>query len=242
MSTPRPGSPPVRWHLYSDATAVTAAAVRMISAAATSAIAARGVFRIVLAGGSTPTAVYRELRELATAWAAWRVYFGDERCLPPAHADRNSRMAAEAWLGGVPIPAGNVHPIPAELGPERGAGAYARVLQEVDEFDLVLLGLGEDGHTASLFPGHDWGREPGSPVALPVHDAPKPPPERVSLSASRLSRARQVIFVVTGAAKRDAVSAWRAGALIPAAAVAPPAGVDALIEEACIAGSPGHDA
>jgi 6-phosphogluconolactonase len=220
---------------------VARAAVQLIAEAASSAIEARGVFRIVLAGGSTPRTVYRALRDLATPWSAWRVYFGDERCLPAEHADRNSRMASAAWLNDVPIPPGNVHPIPAELGPERGAAAYSRVLQEVDDFDLVLLGLGEDGHTASLFPGHDWGQAPGSPAALAVHDAPKPPRERVSLSAERLSRARQVVFVVTGAGKREAVTAWRAGEAIPAAAIAPSSSVDVLCDTACLAEPPGRE-
>lgn len=208
------------------------AAVQRIAEAAAAAIDARGVFRIVLSGGSTPRMAYEALRTLATPWPAWRVYYGDERCLPAEHADRNSRMAADAWLNEVPIPRGNVHPIPAELGPERGAAAYGRVLQEVDDFDLVLLGLGEDGHTASLFPGHDLGQAPGSPAALPVHDAQKPPPERVSLSAARLSRARQVLFLVTGAGKRQAVAAWRGGEPIPAAAIAPASGVDVLVDAA----------
>lgn len=230
MAPPRPGSPSARWHVYPDAAGVAGAAVRFIAQAAAAAIEARGVFRVVLAGGSTPAVVYRALRDLATPWPAWRVYYGDERCLPSEHADRNSRMAAAAWLDGVPIPPGNLHPIPAELGPEHGAAAYSRVLQEVDDFDLVLLGLGEDGHTASLFPGHDWGQAPGTPAALPVHDAPKPPPERVSLSAERLSRARQVLFLVTGAGKREAVAAWRGGEPIPAAAIAPPNGVDVLVD------------
>jgi len=96
--------------------------------------------------------------------------------------------------------------------------------------DDVLLGLGEDGHTASLFPGHDWGAVPGAPDALAVFDAPKPPPERVSLSAARLSRARQAVFLVSGAAKRQAVTLWRAGADLPARAIAPAAGVDILLE------------
>jgi len=214
---------------------VAGAAIQLIAEAASSAIEARGVFRVVLAGGSTPRTVYRALRDLATPWPAWRVYFGDERCLPVEHAERNSRMASAAWLDDVPIPSGNVHPIPAELGPERGAAAYSRVLQEVGDFDLVLLGLGEDGHTASLFPGHDWGEAPGSPAALAVHDAPKPPPERVSLSAERLSRARQVVFLVTGADKRAAVAAWRDGKPIPAAAITPPSVVEVLHDAACLA-------
>jgi 6-phosphogluconolactonase len=109
-------------------------------------------------------------------------------------------------------------------------------LQQVGEFDLVLLGLGEDGHTASLFPGKDWGQEVDSPIALPVFDAPKAPAGRVSLSARRLSQAKQVLFLVTGESKREAVMNWRAGAPIPARAIAPPHGVDVLAESILLEG------
>ncbi|GAB4435892.1 MAG: hypothetical protein OHK0026_00600 [Rhodocyclaceae bacterium] len=95
---------------------------------------------------------------------------------------------------------------------------------------VQLLGLGEDGHTASLFPEHDWGNAPDAPATLAVRDAPKPPPDRVSLSAGRLSRARHVMFLVTGEQKARAVSMWRNGTPIPAAAVAPPDGVDIWVE------------
>ena len=101
-------------------------------------------------------------------------------------------------------------------------------------FDLALLGLGEDGHTASLFPGHEWGITPDSPDTLAVFDAPKPPPQRVSLSAARLSRSRQVIFLVAGESKHRAVTEWRNGKIIPARAIAPAAGVDVLVESALL--------
>jgi 6-phosphogluconolactonase len=93
----------------------------------------------------------------------------------------------------------------------------------------VLLGLGEDGHTASLFPGHEWGAAPGSPDVLAVLDAPKPPSQRVTLSAARLSRAREVWFVVSGDSKREAVAQWHSGENIPARAITPAAGVDVLV-------------
>jgi 6-phosphogluconolactonase len=108
------------------------------------------------------------------------------------------------------------------------------LLRPVGDFDLVLLGLGEDGHTASLFPDHEWGAEAGSPDALAVFDAPKPPSERVSMSAARLSRARHVLFLVSGESKRLAVSTWRAGSNIPARAIQPESGVDILVESALL--------
>lgn len=215
-----------RWHNFPDAAALQQAAAERILRAAAQAGARRGVFRIVLAGGTTPRGVYALLRESAADWAAWQVYFGDERCLPPSDPERNSRMAASAWLDHVAIPPGRIHPIPAELGAEPAAAAYARELAGVGEFDLVLLGLGEDGHTASLFPGQAWGEAPGAPAVLPVSGAPKPPPQRVSLSARRLSQAREVLFLVSGAGKRQAVADWRAGKAIPAGAIMPGSGVD----------------
>lgn len=219
-----------RWQVFATADALQADAVKMISAAAQSAISARGEFHIVLAGGGTPRAVYESLAGMRTDWSAWHIYFGDERCLPPNHPERNSSMALQAWLRHVNIPHMQIYMIPAELGAVRASQEYAKLLQGLDYFDLVLLGLGEDGHTASLFPGQECGADPSDPTVLAVHDAPKPPAERVSLSAWRLSRARQVMFLVAGAGKRDAVNKWRAGDAIPARSIMPEAGVEVLVD------------
>jgi len=143
-------------------------------------------------------------------------------------------MAREAWLARVPIPRERIHSIPAELGATIAATRYSQVLAGVDDFDLVLLGVGEDGHTASLFPSHDWGTAPGAPDAIAVLDAPKAPAERVSLSANRLGRAREVLFLVDGESKREAVDRWRTGQSIPAAAIRPARGVDVLITAALL--------
>jgi 6-phosphogluconolactonase len=223
-------SPVTRWHEVPDRQALHQAALKSILDAATQAVAERGQFHLVLAGGETPRAIYRMLRDTQAGWGAWHVYFGDERCLPVDDPARNSRMAGEAWLDHVVVPTGQVHPIPAELGAEPAAAAYAATLHGVGDFDLVLLGLGEDGHTASLFPDHDWGTATSAPDALAILDAAKPPPERVSLSAARLSRARQVLFLVAGESKHTAVAAWRAHRNIPARAITPAAGVDVLLE------------
>lgn len=223
----------VRWIRMADRELLRRVACRRILDAAARAIERRGRFLIVLAGGNTPRDVYGLLRT-GTDWSRWEVYFGDERGLPAADAGRNSVMAAEAWLDDVPIPPGQVHPIPAERGVVHAARAYAETLGGVGDFDLVLLGLGEDGHTASLFPGRDWGADEHAADALAVMDAPKPPAHRVSLSARRLSRTRGALFLVAGDAKRDAVAQWRAGADIPARAIQPEAGVDVLVESALL--------
>jgi 6-phosphogluconolactonase len=220
----------VRWHEVPDLQALRRSALERILAAAAQAISDRGQFHIVLAGGETPRAIYLLLREAKADWAAWHIYFGDERCLPVDDPQRNSCMAGDEWLDHVTIPTGQAHSIPGELGAQKAADVYASILQTVGDFDLVLLGLGEDGHTASLFPGKDWGTTPVAPDAMAVFDAPKPPPQRVTLSAARLSRARQVLFLVAGEPKHRAVATWRAGNDIPARAITPAAGVDVLVE------------
>lgn len=220
----------VRWHVFPDDASLVANALAQVLVTARGAIAQHGAFDIVLAGGNTPRKLYRALRHADTDWTRWHVWFGDERCAPTDDPERNSRMACDEWLDHVAIPAANVHPIPAEAGAREAAVLYARELRSIDVFDLVLLGLGEDGHTASLFPGHDWGAHTDSPDALAVFNAPKPPPERVSLSAQRLSRARHVLFLVEGAGKRDAVAAWKRGDAIPAASISPDPGVDVLLD------------
>ena len=206
----------VQWRVFPDAAALAEHAAALVLARAREAIAKHGRFQLVLAGGRTPLAVYARLATADADWPRWYVYFGDERCLPRHDGGRNDTAIRQVWLGQVPIPLANVHAIPAELGADAAARRYADELAGVGEFDLVLLGLGEDGHTASLFPGRSHGA--GGDV-LAVHGAPKPPPERVSLSAARLSRAHQALVLVTGADKQAAVRAWRADADIPARAI-----------------------
>ena len=227
-----------RWHAVADEQALQLAALDSILTSAARAIHERGQFHLVLAGGDTPRAIYQRLCAAETDWSAWHIYYSDERCLPPEDLARNSHMATTAWLDHVSIPPLNLHAIPAELGAVQAASIYAATLSTVGEFDLVLLGLGEDGHTASLFPDHEWGTAPGSPDTLAVLDAPKLPRQRVSLSAARLSRARKVTFLVSGASKHHAVAAWRAGENIPARAVMPAAGVDVLVESTLLGALP----
>jgi 6-phosphogluconolactonase len=221
--------PPFRLHIFPDSAELADKVAALILHHAEEAITERGRFSIVLAGGNTPRAVYQRLRSAGGRWSRWDIYFGDERCVPRNNPARNDRMARAAWLDHVPIPHGRIHKIPAELGAELGARTYASTLEVIGDFDLVLLGLGEDGHTASLFPGHPLGASLNEPVALAVHDAPKPLSDRVSLSAARLSAARRVYFLVTGDGKRDALAQLTHGDDIPAAHIRPPSGVDFFI-------------
>ncbi len=197
------------WRILPDADAVRDAAVAQIERSAATAIAARGIFRIALAGGSTPRAIYQRLAENPSRLARWQLYYGDERCLPNDHPERNSRMVSDCGLASC---AGGHYPIPAEKGAETAALAYAVRLAAVLPFDLVMLGVGEDGHTASLFPGHKWRDDV---LATAVHHAPKPPPDRVSLTPRALSSSRQMLVVATGAAKSEALHRWRAGEPLP---------------------------
>jgi len=207
--------------VHADATALSLAVAIEVAEIAVQAIAERGVCRIALAGGGTPKACYESLREMSVDWARVHIYFGDERCLPVGDEQRNDTMAQDALLQHVAIPAANVHAVPAELGAELAAVRYAEMLDQTlslqSPLDLVLLGMGEDGHTASMFPGNPAMQTAGSAVA--VFDSPKLPPERVSLSMATLNAARRKIFLVAGAGKRDALHRIEHGECLPAGQV-----------------------
>jgi len=212
-----------RWRLFNSQEEINQAAVSRILQVADEAIEKYGSFMIVLAGGSTPKAIYQLLREQQADWANWHVFHNDDRCLPVDHDERNSKMAREVWLNHVMIPGDQLHDIPAELGNVEGAKAYTKTLSGVRTFDLVILGLGEDGHTASLFPGQ---AVDNSADAVPVFNSPKPPADRVTISQNRLNDAHNVLFLVTGAGKQEAVDNWRKGVIIPATLITGKQGAD----------------
>ena len=198
--------------IHDDLASMSTSVSQRIAVLADQSIAARGVFNLVLAGGETPRPCYEKLRHLAIDWTHVHIYFGDERCLPFGDAERNDSMVNEALLKYVAIPAGNVHAIAAELGAVDAAAGYAAVLQQAGRLDLVLLGMGEDGHTASLFPGNAALENIASVV--PVFDAPKPPAARVSLGLDTLNSARLKLFLVSGVGKREALAQIVAGETI----------------------------
>lgn len=201
-------------YVHDDAAALGVVVAQRIAVLSAQAIAARGVFHLALAGGDTPRRCYENLRQMPIDWAHVQIYFGDERCLPKGDAKRNDSMAREALFDHIAIPPSNIHAIPAELGAREAAARYVEILHPLD---LVLLGMGEDGHTASLFPGN-----PASfslAEVVPVFDAPKPPAERVSLGMSMLNAARVKLFLVAGSSKRAALEQILLGTALPAAQV-----------------------
>jgi len=200
------------WTVLDNPEEVAQVACQRILAAAEHAIDKRGCFHIVLAGGTTPGKTYELLSLESSDWQCWHIWFGDERCLPSDHRERNSLMIEQTLTSRVPIPSNQIHIIPAEQGPVAAAEFYAQRLEAVPLFDMVLLGMGEDGHTASLFPGKQYimGK-----TVLPIFDAPKAPAERVSLSAEMLSQCAYLMFIITGKTKFDAVSRWRSGEGLP---------------------------
>jgi 6-phosphogluconolactonase len=219
-------NPTIQWQLLDTAEAVAHETYQRILTLSKQAIEKKGFFRIVLAGGSTPKQTYEYLKTANTDWSHWHIFYGDERCLPEEDTERNSIMASRAWLDHVAIPPSQIHPIPAHLGPIEAAHRYTKILQQNLPFDLVLLGMGEDGHTASLFPGHI---HPQNELVHAIFKAPKPPPERVSLSIAALCNTQALLFLVTGANKREAVAAWQRGDNLPIAQIQPTTGATVLI-------------
>ena len=216
----------LHWQYLDNTQELAKTAASLILEEANKAITARGAFKLVLAGGSTPENAYRLLVNADTDWSKWHIYYGDERCLPPEHKDRNSKMAYDAFLQHTAIPENQIHPMPSEKGGEQAAADYQALVEKTLPFDLVLLGMGEDGHTASLFPGHIHNKEE---LAHAVYDAPKPPPERVSLSAKALSNAEKVIFLISANNKQQALEDWKQGEDLPVATICPPNPIEILL-------------
>lgn len=225
-------------------------AARQFVALAHEAIAARGRFTVALSGGSTPRALHQRLAapplDGTIDWECVFVYWGDERLVPPDHAESNFRMARETLLAHVPIPAANIVPAPTVGGTaEDAARAYAETLaaqlgDDLPRLDLIILGMGPDGHTASLFPGQPEPAAPGDALVIAVHGAPKPPPTRISFSYKLINAARNVLFLVAGADKAATLRQVLQGppdpARLPAQGVRPSSGQLAWLLDAAAAG------
>lgn len=204
--------------VYPDAGRLAQATAEHFASLAGEAIAGQGRFAVALAGGSTPKAAYALLArdEFATRldWARVHVFWGDERCVPPDHPDSNYRMAREALLDRVPLPAEHVHRMRGELEPAQAAADYEQALrvffalpsrnqaaEPPTSFDLILLGMGDDGHTVSLFPGTAAIREQTRWVI--AHFVEKLETWRITLTPAAINAAANVTFVVSGSGKAE---------------------------------------
>lgn len=224
------GTPNGRTEILADAPALARRVAEWMTAAA---LAAKGAFRVSLSGGSTPKALYALLASddfrSRFPWTRVSWYWGDERFVPPDHPESNYRMAREAMLAKAPVPPENIHPIPTDGTPEDAARRYERTLQSAygaptldparPLFDVMLLGLGTDGHTASLLPG-DPTLEERTRWAVPVsHGRPE---VRITLTFPAIESSRHVAFLVEGKSKAPTLAAIRAGeSQLPAARVRP---------------------
>lgn len=230
-----------------DARAVTEEAASRWLALAREAVAQRGRFRVALSGGSTPRALYERLAappyKDGAPWAETHVFWGDERCVPPTHEDSNYRMAREALLAHVPLPEGNVHRPRAEIKPQDAAVYYEHDLRLAFElgavgfprFDLIWLGMGSNGHTASLFPNNP-ALDEDVRLFVATH-VPELDADRLTLTAPVINHAAQIIFLVVGEGKaetlRDVLEGQRDPARLPAQLISPDDGqVTWLLDEA----------
>jgi len=229
--------------VHLDAASLGRAAALAIAQAASASIERFGSFYIALSGGRTPLGAYAALADGYSErleWASVHVFFGDERCVPADDPRSNFFSAQASLLSRVPIPPSNVHPVPVRGEPGEAARAYEATIRaclssarpQGRGLDLVLLGLGADGHTASLFPGDPllgrdrrWVRAVEAPVGFEVA-------ARVTLTLAALRRAQKVLFIVSGREKRNALSAVLSGRgrYLPAAMVRPRGGVDWLVD------------
>lgn len=168
---------------------------------------------MVLAGGNTPRSLYERLTEFEeVAWDRVDFFFGDERFVPEDHPDANVRMARETLLDPLHIPAAHVFAIPTHVSPQEAAAGYEHTLRQLYQtgrltWDVVLLGMGTDGHTASLFPYGSWTTTTEESWCMPVWNAPKPPPTRITLTPAALNHAQLAVVLATGKEKAAAVSA-----------------------------------
>jgi 6-phosphogluconolactonase len=182
---------------------------RMVEEASNRGIAERGSFSMAVPGGSAAEVLLPSLVPASIDWSRVAVFWVDERMVPPDAPDSNFRLAGSVWLDKVSIPAERIHRMHGEGPATEAAAAYARLLRDrlgdPARIDLVLLGMGPDGHVASLFPGHPLLRAWDRDVAI-LDDAPKPPPRRMTLTLKALTAARGIVVFAAGLAKAGAIA------------------------------------
>jgi 6-phosphogluconolactonase len=195
---------PVQLLRAPDAETLARHAARDLVAAIGEAVEARGVAHVCLAGGTTPLRTYELLDGQMDSWAGVHLWYGDERCVPYDDPESNHGQVKERLRARGAV----WHPMPATLGPAEGALEYGRALGST-VLDITHLGLGPDGHTASLFPHHP--ALDAHSVAAPITDSPKPPPQRITLTLPTLNASRRLVLLVAGEAKSEALARVMAG-------------------------------
>jgi len=195
--------------IYVDADAVAHACASRLEQTIAQLQSTGATVRIALTGGTIANRTYEMLGDDVAEWSAVDFFWGDERFVDADSDDRNEKQARQAFITRLGIPEDRVHPMPSRdsgLSAEQAAASYAATIP--DEFDIVLLGLGPDGHIASLFPGFDQVHE-STLHCVPVTGSPKPPPDRLSLTIPALNRTAQTWFILSGHDKAEAVRASR---------------------------------
>ncbi len=189
---------------FDDADAVAVGAARAVVLRIKELLESQNKVNLVVTGGTVGILTLAKLRELSLDWSRVHIWWSDERFVEKASGDRNEVQAKEALLDHIEIPVTNLHPFPASdegLSLDEAALAFRSEVSSV-RFDILLLGIGPDGHIASLFPG----KNPAGELVIAEHDSPKPPPQRLSLSYAAINSAREVWFTVAGADKASAVA------------------------------------
>lgn len=200
-----------KWFVYSEFDEAAKAAANFLADEIQTNINRNGICHVVLPGGNTPVTCLGYLAEKNLPWEKIHWYPGDERCLPKGHAQRNDVMLEKYFCSR--MPSANFHAMPAELGAEQAAEQYREVIAAIECFDIAFLGMGEDGHTASLFPDNKALHDTRS--VIPVYDSPKAPSERVSLSSHTLSKAKCRIVLAAGVEKAAIITRIKNGEALP---------------------------
>lgn len=200
-----------KWNVYKEFDDASKAAAEFIASNIIECIQNKDICHVALSGGNTPARCLNYLSTKSILWEKVHWYLADERCYPKGHAERNDLML-ENNLWSL-ISETNIHPIPAELGAEQAAEIYRAVINKIDCLDIAFLGVGEDGHTASLFPGNIALQDSHSVV--PVHNSPKPPNERVSLSLDLLRKIPCRLVLAGGTGKAAIISRIKSGETLP---------------------------
>ena len=207
------------FRVLNDAEAVAHAVADYLLERISACVIEKGICHVVLPGGSTPARCMELLAGMPLSWDRIHWYPGDERCYPKGHEDRNDVMIYRCLFSRPDNVVENFHPIPAELGAGKATRMYTKFIDGIRKIDIAVLGMGEDGHTASLFPGNPALDSTDSIVA--VYDSPKPPPERVSFGLQTLRHAGETILIATGSNKREAMAKFESGEPIPVTMVEP---------------------